>query len=475
MSGTQDRRSARLWGARVVALFISLRVTTVILLLAFGATLLGSVVEQGRGAEFYDGKYGAFAGPVMRLVGADDVFHSWWFSVLLVLVAAQILLCTVSRFRTAWTQAFRPGSFAPEGAEEILAEGAVFELLVVEARRRGYRHAGTGGAEGGPEAEVALARGVVLARGRLQPLGFLLLHVSLLVLLVGMSWDLSQGFRASLYLPVGQRVLEQNTNRLLEVVELTPTFVQRSGLEGEAAYELSDMSAVVAIYEGGRLLTRDDLSVGFDMGFDRGRLSLAPALDRSQVVLRVTSPQGTSVVERLSFENSEVSLRGGEGLVLSVLDFAPDAEEVDGRWARRSPELLAPLLAASVVRENPAGSAAVVAEADLRLGTSFEAEGYTIAFEDAVYMPVVVVSSRSAGLIVGVGIVANLLGVLLSLGFSFRQLRLMPADGGVRIFGYARRRNQPLAEEIRRLVAAVAGSREDDFGRPGVGAGGGGA
>ncbi len=470
MSGTAEGRSARRWGARLMALFISLRVTTVVLLFGFASTFLGAIIAQERDAAFYDEKYGRALSALFRGLGLDDTFRTWWFRALLALFFAQILLCTVGRFRTAWVQAVRPGDFVPDAAQGRVEVAASLEEVVARAMRLGYRRVASStrpdatplaaqrdaaaieDREGVATAGVAGAADVTLVRGRLQPVGFILLHVSLLVLLAGMVWNLSFGFSEALYLPEGQRVLEPNTNRLLELVDLEPRFQKVRDHGDERDYELAWLRATIAVYEGGARLQEGSVELGTGLGFDRGDVVLRPSLGGSQVVFRITSPQGTTVVERLSFAVPVVSLPGGDGLQLRVLDFARDAEIApDGSWRRRSPEMRDPVAAVAVVREDAGSGSAQVARGDLRPGEELKAEGYTVTFLEAVYMPVAVVSSRAGGGLVLGGIVANLLGVVFSLGFSFRQVRLVSTDGVVKVAGFARRRNQPLAEELARL------------------------
>ncbi|MBU2602219.1 MAG: cytochrome c biogenesis protein ResB, partial [Actinobacteria bacterium] len=420
---------------------------------------------------FYDDKYGGVLSALIRGLGLDDTFHTWWFRVLLVLVFTQILLCSVGRFRTAWVQATRPGDFVPDATQERVEVSASLEEVTARAVRVGYRPAPS--SRPGAAPGTSATSSVTLVRGRLQPLGFILLHVSLLALLAGMAWNLSLGFSEAVYLPEGQRVLEPNTNRLLELVDLEPRFQKVRDRGDDTDYELAGMRATVAVYEGGRRLEEGSFELGGRLGFDRGDLVLQPSLGGSQVVFRVTSPQGNAVVERLSFAVPVVSLSGGDGLQLRVLDFARDAESTVEGWRRRSPEMRDPLAAVAVVREAGDGSQEEVARSDLRIGEELTAEDYTVTFLEAVYMPTAVVSSRAGGGLVLGGIVANLLGVVLSLGFSFRQVRLTPVAGGIEVTGFARRRNQPLAEELARLKSAGASAEREADGSPdGAGRGG---
>lgn len=457
--GGQGRTMAR-WGARLLALFISLRVTVVVLLLAFAATAAGSVISQGEDAAYYDQRFGRIAAAAIRGLSLDDVFHSWWFRLLLAAFFAQVLLCTIGRFRPAWVQLVRPGEFVPEGSHEETFLAVHGDVIVAEARRMGYREVAVAPVGSvlprNRDAQPSHAESVtrVLVRGRLQPLGFLVLHVSLLAVLVGLTWNLSFGFSRALYLPEGQRVLDQGTNRSFELVELEPDY-RRVRSDGEASdWELAAVRARIDVFDGGRLLEQGTLGLGSSLGFDRGDLVILPNLERRQVVFRIVTPNGTATVERLSSGAPEVALPGGH-FALRVSDFASDADVVAGGWQRRSPILAHPLVAVSIIGVGGDGSETPVVAADLRPSASLEAEGFVVTFVEAVYMPVIVVSSRGGEWLILSGFVANLLGVVLSLGFSFRQLRVTREPSGWRVVGYARRRNQPLAEELGRLAAVA--------------------
>ncbi len=479
MSAPPEGRSARRWGARLMSLFISLRVTTVVLLLGFASTFVGAFVDQGRDPAFYDQEYGRVGAALIRGLGIDDAFHSWWFRALLVVFAAQILLCTIGRFRTAWVQCVHPEAFEPEGGRERIFVPGRLEDVARRAQAQGYRHVGSGRVyapdegEGTPGADSdPVGPAITLARGRLQPLGFILLHVSLLIVLAGMTLNLSLGFSQALYLPQGERVLEQNSNRLFELIELEPDYRKVRDEGDETDYELAGIRATIAVYEGGKRLQEGAVELGTSLRFDRGDVVLQPSAPGAQLVFRIATPQGASAVERLSFDAPSVAFPGSDGLQLRVLDFARDAEPAAGGWVRRTPENRDPLAAVAVVRQSADGDDAQVATADMRLGDSLTAEGYTIDFLEAAYMPVAVVSSRDGGMLVVGGFVANLIGVLLSLGFSFRQLRIIPVEGGVEVIGFARRRNQPLAQELALLGGEVGATEDPEVATGDVGRGG---
>lgn len=67
-----------------------------------GATLVcsfaGSLIGQGNGPEWYAQTYSGWHGPILAL-GLDDVFNSWYFITLMVLLGLNLTLCSLVRIR----------------------------------------------------------------------------------------------------------------------------------------------------------------------------------------------------------------------------------------------------------------------------------------------------------------------------------------------------------------------------------------
>lgn len=71
-----------------------------ILLLAIAAiSVFGSIIPQGNAAMYYVEHYSSSYGLILKL-GLDDVFHSWYFAVLTVLLCMNLVLCSIIRIST---------------------------------------------------------------------------------------------------------------------------------------------------------------------------------------------------------------------------------------------------------------------------------------------------------------------------------------------------------------------------------------
>ncbi|MDN5347218.1 MAG: cytochrome c biosis protein [Clostridia bacterium] len=70
------------------------------LLLILGVSAsLGSLIPQGQSGAFYKMYYGRLLGSLIVFLSLDNLFRSWWFIALGIILAASILSCSVQRIR----------------------------------------------------------------------------------------------------------------------------------------------------------------------------------------------------------------------------------------------------------------------------------------------------------------------------------------------------------------------------------------
>src|SRR5512145_502353 len=82
---------------KVWKFFTSLKLAiTVIIILAVGS-ILGTIVEQNQPLEKYRQVYGDGTIRLFDAAGLFDMYHSWWFLLLLVLFTVNLACCTLDR------------------------------------------------------------------------------------------------------------------------------------------------------------------------------------------------------------------------------------------------------------------------------------------------------------------------------------------------------------------------------------------
>jgi cytochrome c biogenesis protein len=186
--------------------FSSLKLAIVLIILITLASILGTLIPQGRSPAEYSARYGSLSG-LFTALKLTRLYQSGWYLGLLLLFALNIVVCSVIRIGAKWRRAF--------GA----AEAADAQSLTASKVRSRFRLALPLAAAGDRLAKLLRARRyrvsraasegslVLLARKRrLGWLGSDVVHIGLLVILAGGLTSGLAGRRSDLVLREGETV-----------------------------------------------------------------------------------------------------------------------------------------------------------------------------------------------------------------------------------------------------------------------------
>lgn len=84
--------------------FCSVKLAVVIILIMVVACILGTVILQEKTLDEYTARYGYGLATFFRITQLSNVFYSYWFSFLLVLLCANLICCTIKRWRNTFLQ-----------------------------------------------------------------------------------------------------------------------------------------------------------------------------------------------------------------------------------------------------------------------------------------------------------------------------------------------------------------------------------
>jgi cytochrome c biogenesis protein len=87
--------------------FTSVRLAIVLIIILTLASVLGTLIPQGRSASEYASRYGQLSGLMIRLQ-LTQLYHSFWYLALLFLLGLNIVVCTLKRLAPKWRRALRP-------------------------------------------------------------------------------------------------------------------------------------------------------------------------------------------------------------------------------------------------------------------------------------------------------------------------------------------------------------------------------
>ncbi|ADY73903.1 hypothetical protein Dester_1268 [Desulfurobacterium thermolithotrophum DSM 11699] len=101
--------------------FLSSVKLAIFFLLTLAVTsIIGTIIEQQQDPDKYLREYGETTYKIFKFLGFTDVYHSWWYILLLMLLAINLIVCSIKRLPKIWKVAKEPRKTFPEGYEKTL-------------------------------------------------------------------------------------------------------------------------------------------------------------------------------------------------------------------------------------------------------------------------------------------------------------------------------------------------------------------
>ncbi len=203
MSNEQKKKSVI---DQLIAFFASLKLTVVLFLLLAATSILGTFIPQNADPRAYLQAFGDFFFRLFSVFGIFDIYHSWWFQLLIVLLTLNIIVCSIDRLSSIWKLVFNvkkrfiKGRFNNAPSEEFTIDRMFADVqpeveTLIEGR---YRHM-----ESRVEEKEATFFG---ERWRWSRLGVYIVHLSVVLLLLGSLIGSIFGFDGFVQIPEGETV-----------------------------------------------------------------------------------------------------------------------------------------------------------------------------------------------------------------------------------------------------------------------------
>lgn len=182
----------------------SVKLAVVLLIILAIVSVIGTVIQQNEPPEKYLREYSQATVNLFETLGFFDMYHTWWFVLLLFLLTANLTVCTLERFPATWKIIKAPlkpieddGLKALPFKKEIVFKGDINKAEEHAAKvlsAHGYRFSQSRGAG---------AVHLMTQKGAYNRLGYIITHVSILLVFIGALIGAFFGFKAFLNLPEG--------------------------------------------------------------------------------------------------------------------------------------------------------------------------------------------------------------------------------------------------------------------------------
>jgi cytochrome c biogenesis protein len=313
--------------------FSSVKLAITLLIIITLASILGTLIPQGRAEAEYAARYGQLA-PLLIRLEVTDLYHSLLYRGLLYLFALNTAVCTLTRFGAKFRKAFRPrvegeaskirtlkssGAFKLKGSLEQAAQKVESALKSRHFRTRQTVHEG---------------RVSILAQKRIAGLfGSDIVHVGLLIILAG---GIISGGDAGM-----RRMLTIHEGRTLEVPEAGISLrLDKFQTDYYPSGAVKDWKSTLTVIEDGQEIRTQTIEVNHPLSF-RGFMfyqsSYGYDWENPRFEILAQKKDDPDFGDQLNLGLGEKTLLSDGQTEVEVIDFVPDfIIGEDGRVASRS-------------------------------------------------------------------------------------------------------------------------------------------
>lgn len=276
--GTGIQARARMWEidiiGRIWRFFTSVRLALVLILMIAAAVLAGTLLDQAPGSVIADssaydawleqarGKYGFWTDVFARLQ-LFNVFHTLWFRVLIGLLTANIIVCSINRWKGIWITAFRTRTRMGDAFFQHARYNAAMtaRMPAAEAAQRARRALSRAHYRVVTQPEDG-AVAIYADRYRLSRFGTYLSHLSIVLILAGTVIGGLWGFHDDAFIVAEgtTRDVGRGTGLSVELVEFTDEY----DVQGPP----KDFRSEIVIFKDGQEVKRGTVRVNSPMSYD---------------------------------------------------------------------------------------------------------------------------------------------------------------------------------------------------------------
>jgi cytochrome c biogenesis protein len=189
--------------------FRSLKLTIFLLILLALVSIIGTVITQNATPQEYVQRYGSSLYEVLDFFHLFDMYHSWWFQMILVMLVINLIACSLQRFPGTWNQVVRGPR--PGGLEDSLLRGLPYTERIKDVRpiskmEENIQSLVAKGFGKPMRIETESAITFFGEKGKISRLGAYITHLSLLIVIIGGLVGSISGFRGFVNILEGETV-----------------------------------------------------------------------------------------------------------------------------------------------------------------------------------------------------------------------------------------------------------------------------
>ena len=292
--------------------FTSVRLTIVLLLTLAATSIIGTLIPQNQEPAAYFQAFGEFLYRLFDLFGLFDMYHSWWFQLLILLLTINIIVCSIDRMSANRRILFvRKPSFnlaryrnlkSKQKFKDDRSTDQLKEVCQAYIKRH-FRHSQVETTDSG--------YAIYGEKGRWTRFGVYMVHLSVVLLLIGGLIGSIFGFDGWVNIPEGESASRIQLRSQAQMIQLD--FEIRCDDFDVSFYDTGapkEFRSALTILEQGREVLKKDIIVNDPLRYKGISLYQASygQLPSDKLVLSFTSAKTGMIYTRNAGVNQTVTL-----------------------------------------------------------------------------------------------------------------------------------------------------------------------
>jgi len=261
----------------LLSLFRSLKLTIGLLILLAIVSIIGTLIKQNASSSEYIQRYGVDLYNVLNFFNLFDMYHSWWFSAILILLVINLIACSLRRIQGILSQVLR----GPEA--KALEDSMVRALPYVEKvrtpspfeREKEIQSSLKKWLTSPDRIETESSITLYSEKGRFSRLGFPITHLSILIILIGGLLGSLYGFRGFVNILEGEtvdrvylRVKDEEIAKPLGFKVRCDDFsLTYYDLPGRKEKHVKEYTSILTILDNGQAVLRQTIQVNHPLRY----------------------------------------------------------------------------------------------------------------------------------------------------------------------------------------------------------------
>ena len=256
-------------------LFRSLKLTIALLILLATLSVIGTLIIQNASRPEYIQRYGMGLYEVLNFFNVFDMYHSWWFSAILLLLVINLITCSVHRLPGILSQISRGSGEVEDKMLKTLPYVEKVQIQNPAKREEDIQSSLKKWFKNWERIETERAITLFSEKGRLSRLGVPITHLSILIILVGGIIGSLYGFKGHVNIlegdTVDQIILRAKDVEIFKPIEFSVRCddfnITYYNLPGRKEKQVKEYTSLITILENGKEVLKKTVQVNHPLHY----------------------------------------------------------------------------------------------------------------------------------------------------------------------------------------------------------------